>query len=125
MPAMKRSVTVRVGGFARRALAGEAGNGAEHVGSRAVRALRAYLGDKDAGRAGWRVPSFERSTEPAKRVELRLNLDEDLWAAIEAEAATQGVSVDRLVSHAMLYFAAEIDAGWVTQRILEDLDPEG
>lgn len=119
MPAMKRSVTVSVGSLARQALAGES---AEQVSSRAERAIRAYLSDKETGRAGWTVPVFARSTEPAERAELKLSLDEDLWAALEIEAANQSVSVDRMVGHAILYWAAEVDAGLITQRIVEGLD---
>ncbi len=124
MPAMKRSATVSVGGFTERALLGESGEGAEHLDTRAERALRAYLGDKEAQRSGWSVPAFA-GREPAERVELQLSLDEDLWAALEAEAAEQGVSVDVLVSHALLYYVAEADAGEITQRILDDLDDGG
>lgn len=119
---MRRSVTVSVGGLASRALAGEAAKSAEHVSSRVERAIRTYLSDKDAGRAGWTVPAFARSAEPAERTELKLSLDEDLWAAVEAEAAAQDVSVDRMVGHAILYWAAEVDAGRITRRIVEGLD---
>ncbi len=123
MPAMKRSVRVSVGGLAKRALGGEDGSGVDHVAERAERAIRAYLGDKEAERAGWKVPPFARR-EPAEPVELRLSLDEDLWVAVEAEATAQGVAVEGLVGHAILYYAAEVDAGRITQRILEDLDDE-
>jgi len=120
---MKRSVTVTVGGFAMRGLAGENGGGADYVTERAERAIRAYLVEGEAERPGWRVPAFARR-EPARRVELRLSVDEDLWAAVQSEAAAQGVSIDQLVSHALLYHAAELDAGDITQRILDDLDDE-
>jgi len=124
VPAMKRSVTVSVGGLAKRTLAGDSGGDEEHAAKRAERAIRAYLGGKEEGRAGWEVPGFA-GREPAERVDLSLSLDEELWAAVEVEAAAQGVTVDQLVAHAVLYYAAEIDAGEITQRILERLDDEG
>jgi hypothetical protein len=121
VPAMKRSATVSIGGFAKRILAGEGGDGKGYVAKRAERAIRAYLRDKEAEPPGWKAPPFA-GREPAERVELRLSLDEDLWVAVEAEAADQGVSVDLLVSHALLYYVAEADAGEITRRILDDLD---
>lgn len=119
---MKRNAVVSIGGFARRALAGENGDSFEHVSSRAERAVRAYLGDKGEERPGWKVPAFAQSAEPAEQAELRISLDEDLWAAVESEAAAQGVSVDQLIGHAVLYFAADLDAGRITQRIVEGFD---
>ncbi len=124
MPAMKRSVTVSVGGFARRALAAGAGDDAEHLESRAVRAIRTYLSDKEVGRAGWKIPALAGSAEPTERVELSFSLDDDLWAAVENEAVIQGVSTDRLVGQAILYWAAEIDAGRIAQRIVRGLEAE-
>jgi hypothetical protein len=40
----------------------------------------------------------------------------------EAEAGKQGVSAQQLLEHAAFYFAAELDAGRITRRILDDLD---
>jgi hypothetical protein len=121
---MTHAVTVTVGPFAREVLGGESGNVVQHVASRAGRAIRTYLADKDSRRAGWELPAFVRTAEPAEKTELSLDLDDELWSDLEAEAGRQGVSVDRLVEHAVLYFAAEIDAGRITQRILEDLAEE-
>ncbi len=52
---------------------------------------------------------------------MELSVDEGLWDSLEQEAARQGVPAPRLAEHAALYFAADRDAGRVTQRILEDL----
>ncbi len=117
-------MTVSLGTFACQALAGEAGHGAEHVSSRVVRALRAYLGEKDSGRAGWAYPGFMRGEQPAETVELQLELEEGLWRSLEDEAAGQGVRPEQLLEHAVMYYAAEIDAGHVTQRILDELGRE-
>ena len=35
----------------------------------------------------------------------------------------QEVTVEQLAEHAAFYFAAELDAGRVTERILDDLEP--
>lgn len=88
-------------------------------------ALRCYLGDKSTGRAAWPYPGFLRGSESQGDVEVELNLEGDLWSAFEEEAAAQSVSVDQLAEHAAFYFAAELDAGRLTQRILEDLLVEG
>ena len=116
-----RSVRVSVGPFAREALRGKNGYAASQLTSRLVRAVRTYLAERDRYRAGWALPAFARSAKVDRKVELRLDVDDQLWSDLEAEAERQNVTVDRLVEHAVLYFAAEIDAGRVTQRIMQDL----
>jgi hypothetical protein len=118
---MKRSVTVWLSEFSAEALA--RGDGPEHVPARLIRAIHLYLGARDSGRPGWSVPSTLREREP-RGVELELVADEDLWRAFEQEAGKQGVSVSRLAGQAAIYYAAELDAGRVTQRILDDSEDE-
>jgi hypothetical protein len=114
----KRSVTVRLGALARDAIAGD-GKG-EPV--RLERAVRLYLRDKDRRGAGWTYPRFLRDRN-AEGVAMELAFEDSVWIAIEAEAARQEVTVPRLLEHAALYYAAELDAGRVTERLLEeDLD---
>lgn len=84
-------------------------------------ALLCYLGDSNSGRPAWAYPEFLRGSETQKDVEVELAIAEDLWRNFEEAAAGQGVSVQQLVEHAAFYFAAELDAGRVTQRILDDL----
>jgi hypothetical protein len=123
---VKREVDVRLGSFAREALAREQrgrGVGDEAVSAAAVRAIRCYLEDKGAEGPGWRYPSFRRGERKNDgRVGLHLSIDEGLWQALEEEAERQGVSAQQMLEHAAIYFAAEIDAGRVTQRIIDDID---
>jgi hypothetical protein len=121
---VKREVDVRLGSFAREALAGDADAGGETVSAAAVRAIRCYLEDKETGGPGWRYPAFRRDErgEDARKVGMHLSIDDGLWRALEAEAEDQGVSSQQMIEHAALYFAAEVDAGRVTQRIIDDLD---
>jgi hypothetical protein len=85
--------------------------------ARTVRAVRYYLEDSDSGRVEWPCPDFLRN-KPAGGGAVELSVDEDLWDSFEQEASRQGVPVQRLAEHAALYFAADRDAGRVTQRIL-------
>jgi hypothetical protein len=123
--ALKQEVIVQLGSFAYEALAGEAGKDADRVPARVVRAIRSYLHDKESGRPGWPYPAFARENGVGEKVELRLSIDDDLWRSLEAEAEGQGVTVQQMVEHVALYFAAEVNAGRVTQRILDDLGNEG
>lgn len=124
---MKREVDVRLGSFARKALVREENGGhnvgGEAVSAAAVRAIRCYLEDKGTGGPGWRYPGFRRGDlEKDGKPPLHLSIDDRLWKALEAEAESQGVSSQQMIEHAALYFAAEVDAGRMTQRILDDLD---
>lgn len=109
-------------------LAFEALSGSAHSGSpRRVAqqmegAVRCYLGDRGSERPAWPYPAFLRGSEVQEDVELRLGIDADLWRQFEAEAKRQDVSVQQLAEHAAFYLAAELDAGRITQRILDELE---
>jgi hypothetical protein len=122
---VKRSVSFHLGSLALQALAGEKEE--KEVGgpmpSRVVRAIRCYLNDKGSGSPSWRYPSFLAEQErDGGGGEMRVSIDEGLWHSLEREAVSQGISPQRMVEHAAFYFAAEVDAGRITQRILADLD---
>jgi hypothetical protein len=123
---VKREIDVRLGSFAREALAREQrgrGVGDEAVSAAAVRAIQCYLQDKGSEGPGWLYPPFRRKeTRSDGRVGLHLSIDESLWGALEQEAERQGVSPQQMLEHAAIYFAAEVDAGRVTQRIIDDID---
>ncbi|MGB7587357.1 MAG: hypothetical protein WBM00_01470 [Solirubrobacterales bacterium] len=113
---------VVLGEFAFEALAGERGEAGAQVPSRLVRAIRSYLGDRDAGRPGWRYPGFLSDRRAGESVGLEVSIDDDLWRSLEEEAGRQGVSMEQMVNHAALYFGAEVNAGRATQRILDGLE---
>lgn len=117
---MKRLVTVRLSEFACDAIANEGDD--DHTPTRVTGAIRCYLNDKESSGPGWTYPSFLRDTEPGKEVELRLSVEDELWHALDQEAQRQGVSVQKMVAHAVLYVAAEVNAGRVTRRILDQLE---
>lgn len=121
----KRSVTIGLSGFAFEALVGEERVDREHIPARLARAVRDYLSDKDSGLPGWRYPDFLRDRESSEELDLELSMDDDLWRALEDEADRQGVSVRQMVEHAAFYSAAEVNAGRVTQRILDELEGDG
>jgi hypothetical protein len=125
---LNRSVKVKLGAFA-----GEALTGGQRTGTRPVvdtkpkadevlRAVRLYLNDKGSGRTGWAYPTLLREQHRGEEIEFELSIDNTLWYALKAEAKQQDVSVSQLLEHAALYYAAELDAGRVTERILDDLD---
>lgn len=99
------------------------GTGSEvDASSRMESALRCYLGDKESGRPAWSYPAFLRGSETRAEVRVELDAPPRLWRDFEQEAIRQGVTVEQLAEHAAFYFAAELDAGRVTQRILDDLE---
>lgn len=121
---MKRSVTVRLGDFACEALVDGKGVDPRRISPAAVQAIRCYLNDKGSGGPGWLYPAFLRNGGAGHEVELQLSIDGDLWRSLEEEAERQGVSVQQMVEHAALYFAAEADAGRIARRILHELDED-
>lgn len=121
---MKRTVKVRVSEFSLEALGAE-GDGREQLELSLVRAVRLYLSDRESEQPGWEYPAALSGQRLSGGVELELEVGEELWDAFEQEAARQQVSVSRLAAHAILYHAAELDAGRITQRLVDGFDGEG
>jgi len=119
---VKRSITVELSRFAVEALAREKEGASVRAATEMGHALRCYLADRESGLPAWPYPGFLRGSKLREGVPLEINVDEDLWRAFEAESVRQGVVVQQLAEHAALYFVAEVDAGRITQRILDDLE---
>lgn len=121
---MTCTITIRLGELAWKALARD-GKGAGMVAERLVRATQMYLRGQGADADGWRYPQQLARDGPKQQIEVTIELDEELWQSLQAEARRQGVTVEQLVNHAALYIAAEIDSGRATRRILDDLGEPG
>lgn len=119
----KRQVTVGVSLLALEALAGDGAN--DSAPAKVESALRCYLGDSGMDRPAWPYPGFLRGSETRRDRQVAFEVEEGLWREFAEEAEKQGVTVEQLVEHAAFYFAAELDAGRVTQRILDDLRSGG
>jgi hypothetical protein len=118
---MSRPTSVALSRLSLEALVGKDEVDPERAASSLNSAIRFYLSDRDAGQAAWPYPAFLRGSEVQEDVSVPLEVDEELWSAFAAEADVQDVSVQQLAEHAAFYLAAEIDAGRVTQRILDEL----
>lgn len=126
---MNRLVTVRLGTFAVEALTEghgnvttTAGNGNREITEGVLKALRFYLSDKEAAAPGWAYPDILRARKPSEELQLELAIDASLWRALKLEAKRQKVSVRQLLEHAAMYYAAKLDAGHITQRILDEVE---
>jgi hypothetical protein len=120
--ARKQHVTLGMSQLAFEALMGEQADTEAQVTVRMESALRCYLGDRGRERPAWPYPSFLRGSETQGDITVQVELEEDLWHGFEKEAVAQGVEVDQLAEHAAFYFAAGLNAGRLTERILEDLE---
>lgn len=115
----KLDVTVVISQLAFEALMGKEDGTETQV--RMESALRCYLGDQHTDRPAWPYPGFLRGSETQRDVRVDFEVEKGLWGAFGEEATAQGVSVEQLAEHAAFYFAAELNAGRLTERILEDL----
>jgi hypothetical protein len=119
------TVRVRLGAFAGGMLAWkhqrDAGlSRAEPSSDDVLKVIRFYLKEKGSGGTGWSYPDLLREGSPEEEIEVELEIEDALWREVRAEAARQRVSVTQLLEHAALYYAAELDAGRLTERILEN-----
>jgi hypothetical protein len=85
-----------------------------------LKVIRFYLKEKGSGGPGWSYPDLLRQGSPEEEVEVELEIEESLWREMRAEASRQGVTITQLLEHAALYYAAELDAGRLTERILDE-----
>ncbi len=123
--ARKRHVGVGLSQLAFEALMGDETDSAAHVTVRMTSAVRCYLEDRDTNGPAWPYPGFLRGTEVQGDIRVQFEVGEDLWHDFEEEATAQGITVEQLAEHAAFYFAAELNAGRLTERILEDLESAG
>jgi hypothetical protein len=78
-------------------------------------AILYYLGSREDARVGWRAPRF-RGGPGNVRAE-GVAVDDETWAALEAEAGRQGVPPGRLAEHAVLFYLADLESGRIAERL--------
>jgi hypothetical protein len=124
--AAELTMTVRLSRFAFDGLTADGVVGVLGPEEAMVGVVRRYLGDRGSTSPAWPYPAFLRgSVEPEDWVEVEFTIEGGLWRSFEKEAIRQQVSVQKLSEHAVLYLAAEIDAGHLTQRILDHRETLG
>jgi hypothetical protein len=119
---LQRLLTLSLEEFGASTLEGEAERYSVSPAELGRQAVRYYLSDRDSGRMALRVPRLSEDPSRKPALELRLDLDPHDWLELEEEAERQQVSVERLLEHAIVYFLADLDAGRVERRMLEE-DP--
>ena len=121
----ERRVSLELAGFGREALESQVRRLRMSL-REIVRMATVYYSSRlVAEQPAGRVPRFTRARgEPLDALEVSLDLDPAPWQVLESEAERQGVSLDRLVEHATLYFLAELHAGRVVEEILRRSDAD-
>jgi hypothetical protein len=120
------TVRIRLGAFAGGMLAWKhqrdagSGSGTRPNSDDVLKVIRFYLKEKGTGGIGWSYPDLLREGHPEEEVEVEIEIEDALWREVRAEASRQHVSVTQLLEHAALYYAAELDAGRLTERILDE-----
>lgn len=112
---MTKSMTLRLDSFGQQALSEFADEHHDSASAVVRTASLYYLADRDNGRPAWRVPRFGRDSPRGDGLDV--DLDDDTFAALRAEAAGQGVDLSRLAEHALLYYLADLDGGRLAERI--------
>lgn len=115
-----KGVGIEVSGFTLTALGQRQADAASEL----RLAVSFYLSERDADRPGWAYPGFLPAEPAATEPVVSVDLEPDLWRELALEAERQGVPIERLAAHAAIYFAAELDAGRITKRIVDDFDAD-
>ena len=112
---MTKSMTLCLDSFGQQALSQFADEHRDSASAVVRTASLYYLADRDSGRPAWRVPRFMRDASSGDSFDI--DLDDDTFAALRHEAASQGVDPPRLAEHALLYYLADLDGGRLAERI--------
>jgi hypothetical protein len=108
---VKRTLTLELGALGREALEEQAGAHGLSVAALLRHSALYYLSERDAGRLAWRVPQFARSaagSDREGRLEVALELDDDVWRSLEAESERQRVPLDQLLVHAAFFLINDL-----------------
>ena len=112
---MTKNMTLCLDSFGQQALSQFADEHRDSASAVVRTASLYYLADRDSGRPAWRVPRFTRDASSGDSLDI--DLDDDTFAALRHEAASQGVDPSRLAEHALLYYLADLDGGRLAERI--------
>jgi hypothetical protein len=112
MGAERRGITIDVGEFTRLALEQRGGDTSRLVREAAVY----YLSDSGSNRPARSQPGFPDAAD--HQVPIELTLAESQWRDLEEEADEQGITLERLLEHALLYYLADLDSGQVARRLV-------
>jgi hypothetical protein len=115
------AVHVKLGALAAQSLAASADP--ERLTLLLPRAVRFYLEERAGAHPGWRYPSFFDGGDGAEDGR-EVDLPDELWQRLRAEAERQQVSPEDLLQHAAFYYGAARDEGRLTRRIAEELQRE-
>jgi len=108
---VKRTLALELGALGREALEEQAAAHRLSVAALLRHSALYYLSERNAGRLAWRVPQFARSaagSDREARLEVALELDDDVWRSLEAESERQRVALDQLLVHAAFFFITDL-----------------
>jgi hypothetical protein len=78
-----------------------------------------YASELDGGRMAAELPRSDPDDRGGTVRRLSLELDDRCAEALDSEAQRQGVSLDRLVTHATLLYLSDFDRGRVADRVTQ------
>jgi hypothetical protein len=106
-----RSIPLPLAGFGLELLEAQAQRSGVSMQAFMADAAQRYLAERDPERPSSRVPRFLSANGPRvgeRTVEVELN--PELWCALEKDATNQGVPLEVLVTHAAMWLAARLDS---------------
>jgi hypothetical protein len=85
------------------------------------RAARYYLSEPSSMRPARRIPAFVKRGSAGRPIEFHVELEETPPEQLQAAAALEGTSVERVLEHAVLLLIADLDSGRVAARFIEQM----
>jgi hypothetical protein len=124
---MRRSTELELTDFSRRSLEHESRRYGLSISTLLARAALYYLAERHSDRLAARVPRLSREPPAGRRdsvLTATIELRAPDWRDLDRAAASEGLSVGRLLEHAALLFLADLESGRVAARLLESAEAE-
>jgi hypothetical protein len=108
---LRASIPLPLAGFGLELLESQSERSGVPLDSFIVRAAERYVAEVNRELPSSRVPRFLNESPPSVgERKLDVELEPELWSALEREAEAQGVQLELLVTHAAVWFAARLDS---------------
>src|SRR3954447_10472084 len=118
---VRRTFTLKLSRFSRDELAEQADRDGMALARVLSLAALYFASDLMRARPAARLPRFKEglAEEDGQALQVTLELDEEVWGAVDDYALREKVPVERVLEHAAVYYLADLHSGRMTRRLAD------
>jgi hypothetical protein len=118
---VRRTFTLKLSRFSRDELAEQADRDGMPLARVLSLAALYFASDLMRARLAARLPRFKEglTEEDGEALQVTLELDDEVWGAVDDYALRENVPVERVLEHAAVYYLADLHSGRMTRRLAD------